>query len=85
MLFRNKTITGSEEFVFPNIETVKVSIEGTPNQIYGKGILKNRLYDEPKRLFGNGAENHLITLKSFYKNHFALVIDLRNINNNSIY
>jgi hypothetical protein len=26
-------------------------------------------------LFENGAE----TLKSFYKNHFALVIDLRNV------
>ena len=39
-LFRNKTVTDSEEFVFPNIETVKVTIEGTPNQIYGLGIPK---------------------------------------------
>ena len=61
MLFRNKTVTDSEEFVFPNIETVKVTIEGTPNQIHGQGIPKNRFYDEAKRLFGNGAENPLIT------------------------
>ena len=40
MLFRNKTVTDSEEIVFPNIETVKVTIEGTPNQIYGQGIPK---------------------------------------------
>ena len=79
MLFRNKTVTDSEEFMFPNIETVKVTIEGTPNQIYGQGIPKNRFYDEGKRLFGNGAENLFITLKGFYKNHFALVIDLCNI------
>ena len=52
VLFRNKTITDSEEFVFPNIETVKVTIEGVPNQIYGQEIPKNS-----SRLFGNGAEN----------------------------
>ncbi len=85
MLFRNKTVTDSEEFVFPNIETVKVTIEGTPNQIYGQGIPKNRFYDEAKRLFGNGVENSLITLKGFYKNHFALVVDLRAIEDNSVY
>ena len=78
MLFRNKTVTDSEEFVFPNIETVKVTIEGTPNQIYGQGIPKNMFY-------GNGVENSLITLKSFYKNHFALVVHLRAIEDNSVY
>ncbi len=85
MLFRNKTVTDSEEFVFPNIETVKVTIEGIPNQIYSQGIPKNRCYEEAKRLFGNGVENPLITLKSFYKNHFALVVDPRNIEDNSVF
>ncbi len=85
MLFRNKTVTDSEEFVFPNIETVKITIEGTPSQIYSQGIPKNRFYDEGKRLFGNDAENHLMTIRSFYKKHFALVIDLRNIEDNNLY
>ena len=31
MLFRNKTITNSEEYVYLNIESVKVTIEGIPN------------------------------------------------------
>ena len=84
MLLRNKTVTNSKEFMFPNIKTVKVTIEGMPNQIYGQGIPKNRFYNEAKRLFENG-ENPLITLKSFYKNHFALVVDLRNIEDNSVY
>ena len=75
MLFRSKTVTDSKEFVFPNIEKVKITIEGTPSQINSQGIPKNRFYDEAKMLFENGAE----TLKSFYKNHFALVIDLRNV------
>ena len=72
-------------FVFPNIEKVKITIEGTPSQIYSQGIPKNRFYDEAKRLFANGAENPLIALKSFYKNHFALVVDLRNIEDNNVY
>ncbi len=81
MLFRNKTVTNSEEFVFPNIETVKITIEGTPSQ----GISNNKFYDEAKRLFGNGAENPLMTIRSFYKKHFALVIYLRNIEDNHVY
>ncbi len=43
MLFGNKTVTDIEEFIFPNIETVKITIEGTPSQIYSQGIPKNRL------------------------------------------
>ncbi len=84
MLFRNKTVADSEEVVFPNIETVKITIEGTPSQIYSQGIPKNGFYDEAKRLFGKGVENPLITLKSFYKNNFALVVDLRNIEDNNV-
>ena len=75
MLFRNKTVTDSEEFVFPNIETVKVTIEGTPNQIYGQGIPKSMFYDEAKRLFGNGAENPLITLKRTSNGQVTVICD----------
>ena len=38
LLFRNKTITNSEEYVYPNIESVKVTIEGIPNSVYSQGI-----------------------------------------------
>ena len=34
LLFRNKTIINSEEYVYPNIESVKVTIEGIPNSVY---------------------------------------------------
>ena len=84
LLFTKKTgRVGSEEYVYPNIEKVKVTIEGNPNMVYSQGIPKNRLYGEAKRLF-NQVEDYdmFITVQSFYKNRFALVIDLRSIEDN---
>ena len=37
MLFTNKTKTDSEEFVYPNIEKVRVTVEGVPNAVYSQG------------------------------------------------
>ena len=86
MLFRKKTPGSSEEFVFPNIGNVKVTVEGTPNQVYSQGISKGRFYEEAKRVFGKeGSMNPPMTLRSFYDNHFALVVDLRSIEDNSVY
>ncbi|CAB3997486.1 Hypothetical predicted protein, partial [Paramuricea clavata] len=36
MLFTNKTKTDSEEYVYPNIEKVKVTVEGVPNAVYSQ-------------------------------------------------
>ena len=78
MLFTNTTRKDSEEFVYPNISEVKLIIEGVPNQVYSKGITKSRFYDEAKRLFGSKDErDQFITPQKFYKDKFALVIDLR--------
>ena len=87
MLFRKKTPDSSEEFVFPNIGNVKVTVEGTPNQVYSQGISKGRFYEEAKRVFGKegSSMNPLMTLRSFYDNHFALVVDLRSIEDNSVF
>ena len=46
MLFRNKTITNSEEFVYPNITEVKISVEGIPNSVYSQGMPKRRFFEE---------------------------------------
>jgi malic enzyme len=40
MLFTNKTKTNSEEYVYPNIEKVRVTVEGVPNAVYSQGIPK---------------------------------------------
>ena len=46
LLFRNKKITNSEEYVYANIESVKVTIKGIPNLVYSQGILKSRFFEE---------------------------------------
>jgi hypothetical protein len=85
MLFTNKTKTDSEEYVYPNIEKVKVTVEGVPNAVYSQGIPKTRLYEEARRLFGTGEISHQ-TLTGFFKDKkFALVIDLRTTNDANTY
>ena len=72
--------TDSEDYVSPNIESVKVTIEDVPNAVYSQGIPKNRFYSEAKRVFNNVDDSdRFITIREFYKNKFALVIDLRSI------
>ncbi|CAB4017789.1 Hypothetical predicted protein [Paramuricea clavata] len=85
MLFTNKTKTDSEEYIYPNIEKVRVTIEGVPNAVYSQGIPKTRLYEEARRLFGTDEISHQ-TLTGFFKDKkFALVIDLRTASDANTY
>ncbi|CAB3980763.1 Hypothetical predicted protein [Paramuricea clavata] len=85
MLFTNKTKTDSEEYIYPNIEKVRVTIEGVPNAVYSQGIPKTRLYEEPRRLFGTNGISHQ-TLTGFFKDKkFALVIDFRTASDANTY
>ena len=78
MLFTKTSRTDSEEFLYPNITEVKITIEGVPNQVYSQGIKKSRFYDEAMRLFGSKDEkDQFMTPQKFYKDKIALVIDLR--------
>ena len=79
LLFRNKTITDSEQYVYRNIESVKVTIEEIPNSVYSQGIPKSRFFEEAMRVFKISDEKFMI-LRNFFKNKFALVIDLRTVN-----
>ena len=40
LLFTKKGRTDSEEFIYPNITDVKVTIEGVPNMVNSQGIGK---------------------------------------------
>jgi hypothetical protein len=64
MLFTNKTKTDSEEYIYPNIEKVRVTIEGVPNAVYSQGIPKTRLYEEARRLFGTDEISHQTYMSS---------------------
>ena len=78
MLFTYTPITDSEEFVYPNISEVKATIDGVPNVVYSQGLKTNRFYDEAKRFFSAKDDGEqFMTVEKFYKDKFALVIDLR--------
>ena len=56
---------------------MKLTIEGVANSVYSQGIPSNRFYDEA-RLFGEKeGKDQFMTVEKFYKDKFALVIDLR--------
>ena len=76
--------TDSEKYLYPNIENVKVTIEGVPNAVYSQGLPKNRFYSEEKRVFNNVEDfDRFITIRQFYNDKYELAIDLRAIEDNS--
>ena len=75
MLFRHADTVDSEEYIYPNITKVDVTIDGRPNAVYSNGIGIDDLYREARRIFHVKDTN--MTEKKFYNNKFALVIDLR--------
>ena len=86
LLFKSKTPSGSEEYLYPNIQEVKVTIEGVPNSVYSQGIPKSRLHEEAGRLFGryHNCEKS-VPIRDFYKNQFACVVDLRTYEDSNVF
>ncbi len=81
MLFKHADTVDSEEYIFPKIKKVEISIDGDPNAVYSKGMKTNDLYREARRVFN--VKDSDMTEEKFYDNKFALVIDLRNNGDNS--
>lgn len=52
LLFKDDSAE-NENFPYPNLKTMKISIEGKPNQVYSRELTNNRLYEEAHRLFSN--------------------------------
>ena len=81
LLFTNKVRTNSEEYIYPNIDKVNVTIEGVPNAIYSQGLPKDRFFEEAKRFFCPTCEkvmaDEFMTISKFFSSGFSLVIDLR--------
>ena len=86
LLFKSKTPTESEEYLYPNIQEVKVTIEGVPNSVYSQGIPKSRLHEEAGRLFGryHNCEKS-VPIRDFYKDQFACVVDLRTYEDSNVF
>ena len=77
MLFRKRTLTDSEEYAYPKIKRVGVTIEGNPNSVYSQGLTKSKLFEEARKVFLNHVTDTLTLTDFFSKDKFALVIDLR--------
>ncbi len=81
ILFKYADTEDSEEYIYPNITKVDVTIDGRPNAVYGNGLSTDDLYREAKRVFH--VENSNMTEAKFYDNKFALVVDLRCTDDNN--
>ncbi|CAB3997732.1 Hypothetical predicted protein [Paramuricea clavata] len=81
LLFTNRVRTDSEEYIYPNIDKVNLTIEGVPNAVFSQGLPKNRFFEEAKRFFCPMCEKSMadefMSISKFFGNGFALVIDLR--------
>jgi hypothetical protein len=74
MLFSYESTVDSEDYIFPNITRVNITIDGKPNAVYSDGIGIDDLYREARRIFHVKDTN--MTERKFYNNRFALVVDL---------
>ena len=72
LLFSKSTVVDSEEYMYPNINEVKITIEGVRNVVYSQGIPKSRFYDGASRFFSQGVKDQYMTIEKFYKDKFAL-------------
>ena len=84
LLFKDDS-SDSESFVFPSLKTVKISIEGKPNQVYPSDLTANRLYEEAHCLFSNKIKyDDNLSVFDFFKDGFS-VIDLRSNEDNMVH
>ncbi|CAB4011381.1 Hypothetical predicted protein [Paramuricea clavata] len=81
LLFTNRVRTNSEEYIYPNIDKVNLTIEGVPNAVFSQGLHKNKFFEEAKRFFCPMCEKSMadefMSISRFFSSGFALVIDLR--------
>ncbi len=81
ILFKYADTEDSEEYIYPNITKVDVTIDGRPNAVYSNGMSTDDLYREAKRIFHVNDSN--MTEAKFYDKQFALVVDLRCTDDNN--
>ena len=86
LLFTKKNPTDSEEFYNAEIEHVKVSIKGNPNSVYSQGLTRSEIYNEARRFFGKAKDvnNDNLSKLNFLKDKYALVIDLRTVDQEDV-
>ena len=89
LLFTKKGSTDSEEFLFPNLTNVNVSVEGNPDAVYSGGLKKRNMYREAVRFFGSSTcDKYLgskcVSRRKYYTDKFACVIDFRTVDDDTV-
>ena len=89
LLFTKKGSTDSEEFLFPNLTNVDITIESTPNAVYSTGLAKRDMYREAVRFFGSSTCDKYLGSKcvsrtKYYTDKFACVIDFRTVDDDTV-
>ena len=82
-LFRDDA-KDSEKFVYPNIDSVEVSIEGVPNALYTKSMGKYEMFNTARDFFLDDVSD-TITPREFFKDKFALVLNMRTVNDKHVF
>ena len=80
LLFTKKDPGDSEEFTYPGLTKVDVTVEGNPNDLYSESLAKRDMCDEARRFFGSSYESR----RKFYTDKFACVIDFRTVNDENV-
>ena len=82
LLFTKAGAKDSENYPFPNITKVSVTVEGNPNDIYS--LMQRKIYDEARRYFGTKDVKDNVSCREYYTNKFAMVIDFRTVDDDTV-
>ena len=77
----------SEKYIFPNLNKVRVTINGSPNMLYNEGIESQDIWSEVGRFFMKEKykPKHMALKKFYTDNKFGLLIDLRSMTNQEMH
>jgi len=67
----------SEKFVFPDLTKVSVTINGSPEMLYNKGIQDKDIWEVARRFFMKEKTENMNLTKFYTADKFGLVIDMR--------
>ena len=99
MLFKKKQEpyqNEPEEYFNPQIKKLQVTIEGKPNQLFASGLLPYQHFEEAKKFFGAGNNDHHgqickdlhlhgVRLEDFYTKCYGLWLDLRTTDDSTLH
>ena len=86
----------TEEFFYPKITKVEVTVEGVPNELYAQNMEYRHQYDEIVKHFAEGwlkeagaiqkdLQLHNVNIASYYTDKYALWLDFRTIDDNRLH